>query len=63
MRTSAIEVYAVHHSVARERTTFFCSNVLTALNETVCPDFVLKLTVAGFLTVFVAIDLHVISGP
>lgn len=34
--------------------------VFTALNDTVFPDFVLNLTVAGFLTVLVALKLTIL---
>jgi len=39
---------------ARKRTAFFTLTVLTALNETVCPDFVLNFTLVGFATVLAA---------
>jgi len=52
----AIEIDSLHFFLARKCTTFR-SNVFTALNETVSPDFVLNLTVAGLRTVLVATNL------
>jgi hypothetical protein len=52
-----VQIDSVHALFAPKRTTFFCLNVLTALKETVLPDFVLNLTVAGFLTVLTATNL------
>jgi len=53
----AVEIDALHFFLARKRTASFRSNVFTARKETVSPDFVLNLTVAGFFTVFVATNL------
>src|SRR5579862_834394 len=53
----AVEIDTPHLRPARNFTTFLSLTVLTALKETVWPDFVLNLTVAGLATVFVATNL------
>jgi hypothetical protein len=54
----AIQIDAHHFFVDRKRTTTFFSTVLVALKETFSPDFVLKWTLVGFVTVRVATNLR-----
>ena len=54
---TAVEIDALHFFLARKRTPSFRSDVFTARNDTVSPDFVLNLTVVGFFTVLVATNL------
>lgn len=52
----AVEVDAPYLFFARNRTAPFFSKVLSALKATVRPDFVLNVTVVGFLAVSTAVN-------
>lgn len=49
-----VQIDPLHFFLAPKRTAFFTFTVLSALKETVLPDFVLNLTFVGFATVLVA---------
>jgi hypothetical protein len=53
----AVQIDARHFFRARNRTASLFLTVLSALKETVSPDFVLNFTRVGFLTVFTAMNL------